>query len=190
MMRYFGSGLTNLPKLRRVSQRFPEPATKGSERTLTALQDFGSIASALGLLKADEETNTVVQREVAKGWLADPKKMVIGDDGVLRQQDAKWLMIFDNADDPELLEEYWVVFGSGSILMTSRNPLTRTTLSEAVCVNLKSWNEQTGASFLRRLAYRADEEDVSVEISRHLGGVSIAHRYWKHSKHVRRASIR
>ena len=35
---------------------------------------------------------------------------------------AKWVLVFDNADDSDILGDYWPETGPGTILMTSRNP--------------------------------------------------------------------
>jgi hypothetical protein len=39
---------------------------------------------------------------------------------------ANWLIVFKNADQPEIINDFWPSNGYGSILVTSRDPMTKT----------------------------------------------------------------
>lgn len=64
---------------------------------------FGRIAMELGLLDASEPLDAVIRRDLAKGWLETPSKVLDPDHDIIGEIEAKWLIVFDNADSPELL---------------------------------------------------------------------------------------
>ena len=66
--------------------------------------DYVSLAAALGLPKMDSPDQAV---NAVKGWLG---------------QNRKWLLIFDNAQDPDALNRFLPQGGGGHVLITSRNP--------------------------------------------------------------------
>ena len=91
--------------------------------------DFAHIAEQLGL--RDESsgiTDHVIARNLVLQWLGNP---VEHRDSTPSTTDAslgaaRWLLAFDNARSLNDLKEYWPVDGSGSVLVTSRNPLAKT----------------------------------------------------------------
>ena len=93
------------------------------------MPDFALIASELELHDPSERVDTVISRELAMGWLTNPQKVMDAQSDLVSQSDARWLLIYDNADNPESLRDYWPVFGTGSILVTSRDPLVKTSPS-------------------------------------------------------------
>ncbi|ORX98178.1 hypothetical protein BCR34DRAFT_607010 [Clohesyomyces aquaticus] len=71
-------------------------------------QSFREIAKLLGLAVTEEEMqDTVGATRKVKNWLSDTI--------------YPWLMIFDNADDLEVLRHFWPANGHGSILLTTRD---------------------------------------------------------------------
>lgn len=66
----------------------------------------------------------MISKNDIKSWLSDPKYV----DPTCGTGLANWLLIFDNADDPGLLTEFWPREGQGSVLVTSRNELALATL--------------------------------------------------------------
>ena len=73
---------------------------------------YNDISVKLGLQDQSEDKNHVVGREILKGWLSSPKKGAINTDDASKSSstsfaEAEWLIIFDNADDPYLLTDFW-----------------------------------------------------------------------------------
>ncbi|KAF2816920.1 TPR-like protein [Mytilinidion resinicola] len=144
-------------------------------------EDFSSIALALGLVGQDspEATDHVLTRERVKMWLAHPLKGQSTKNRRDSRRDsneegplASWLLVYDGADRPELLNVFWPLGGSGSILITSRDPLPWT-----ASLDLKPFSPEDGAGFLlkttKRGASKEDEEDA-ITISKRLGGLPLA----------------
>lgn len=118
----------------------------------------------LGLESAEEATNQVVSRSLVKGWLANP---VRGDSKITEdisstvpgEHLASWLIIFDNADDPKLLGDYWSE-GPGSVLVTSRDPLAKRLFSSRSSgMDLEPLSEVDGGTLFLKLA-KSDEIDT------------------------------
>ncbi|KAJ8129609.1 hypothetical protein O1611_g4023 [Lasiodiplodia mahajangana] len=97
---------------------------------------YADVACALGLIDRDQIRDLENARERLKLWFESPFKrtekfeqVVASRNGLNGEVDdetedgkAKWLLVLDNADKPELLLDFWPVYGAGSILVTSRNP--------------------------------------------------------------------
>jgi hypothetical protein len=140
-------------------------------------QDFSRVALALGLVGPDspEAKDHVLTRERVKMWLANPlkspsrsSKRGSNDEGPL----ASWLMVYDGADRPEILNVFWPLGGSGSILITSRDPLPWT-----ASLDLKPFTPEDGAGFLLKTTKRGaskEDEEHAIIISRRLGGLPLA----------------
>lgn len=145
---------------------------------------FMNISVKLGLETAAEATNQVVSRSLVKGWLANPSKgepTYIDEVGSTASGDnaASWLLIFDNADDPKLLGDYWCE-GSGSVLITSRDPLAKRLFSSRTSgLDLMPLSDAEGGSMLLKLlesdaTIEEDAEVIANKISRSLGGLPLA----------------
>lgn len=138
---------------------------------------FCQIAIRLGLEDSDQPQNQVISRELVKGWLCNPTKPpVVGpapED--TEQEDANWLLIFDNVGDLDALDDFWPVSGSGSLLITSRDPLAKTAHSvNAPSIDLEPFATIDGARFLRQLTCVTGEDSKSEEIVERLGGLPLA----------------
>ena len=150
--------------------------------TVAKLDDcYNDISIKLGLQDPSEKQNHVVGRETLKGWLSNPKKGAIMTDHAFNSSstssaDADWLIIFDNADDPYLLMDYWPK-GSGSVLMTSRDPIARSLFcTKSSGLDLNPLSDEEGAYLLKSLTEMDNEEpdDVARQISHTLGGLPLA----------------
>ncbi len=75
-----------------------------SEKKADILTSFGEIATLLNLPVKDQQDQSVIVKGVIN-WMEDHEN---------------WLLIFDNADKPELLESFLPHGENGSILITSR----------------------------------------------------------------------
>lgn len=129
----------------------------------------------LGLQDANEPFNPVVCRELTKGWLENPIEVLDQEHDIISQAEVQWLIVFDNADSPDLLQDYWPLSSNGSILVTSRDPLSKNSPSIAYrAIDLPPLEDHEGAELLRRLSHVTDEEEVSVKIAVKLGGLPLA----------------
>lgn len=94
---------------------------------------FSQIAVQLGLESETSRNASDISRETLKTWLENPVRWIKNaESGVIsplsfvdQQAIAKWLIVFDNADDPTVLSDFWPKAGCGSVLITSRDPMTR-----------------------------------------------------------------
>lgn len=134
--------------------------------------DFSQITVALGLENADDPRNPIISRELAKGWLSNPTKDAMGN------TEASWLIIFDNADDPDILTDYSQMLGTGSLLVTSRHPLAKEIFSPStVGIALEPLSSEDSALLLRNLTQNArnrKDASLSTHVAERLGGLPLA----------------
>ena len=136
--------------------------------------DFSQIATILGLEDPGVPTSQLVSRDLAKGWLANPRKLIDESSDTVGKAEATWLIILDNADQPDLLEDIMPLFGSGSLLMTSRDPLAKTSFSvNPVGIDLEPFGAKEAAAFLQRQVTNGSE-DEAMQIARRLGYLPMA----------------
>ncbi|KAF2189239.1 tetratricopeptide repeat domain protein [Zopfia rhizophila CBS 207.26] len=89
--------------------------------------------------------------------------------------DANWLIIFDNVDEPDDLYDYWPIDGRGSILITSRDPLSKTAHSvDAPSVDLNPFNPDEARKLLQRLTRMNNDGEAALQICDLLGGLPLA----------------
>ena len=77
-----------------------------SEEPATLAADYTSLAAKLDLPEKTSPDQNVIT-EAVRIWL---------------EQNESWLLVFDNAQDPEDLEDYLPRTGAGHVIITSRNP--------------------------------------------------------------------
>ncbi|KAF2111449.1 P-loop containing nucleoside triphosphate hydrolase protein [Lophiotrema nucula] len=86
-------------------------------------QGYAGIAFKLGLIGQVDAANKVVGRNVLLQWLNNATKAdKFNNEARADASRAKWLLIFDNADKPDVLEDFWPTEGIGYVIVTSRNP--------------------------------------------------------------------
>lgn len=139
---------------------------------------FRDIAIKLGLIGEEEEhEDPVATREIVKGWLSNPVH-VISAEPAEEDSNIHWLIVFDNADTPAILYDYWPGGGPGSILVTSRDPLSKEgVLTEHSSIDLPPMSVEGASSLLQKLSLRQTEPDSlqnCIEISKRLGGLPLA----------------
>lgn len=68
-------------------------------------------------------------------------------------QDTKWLIVFDNVDNIELLREFWPVGQYGNVIITSRDPYLHTVdLGDLEKIKIQPLNQQESLSLFYKVA--------------------------------------
>jgi hypothetical protein len=136
--------------------------------------DFGRIATQLGIRSADEAKSLESSIEVAKAWLTKSK-------GTQDRENDNWLLIFDNADNLDIITDYVPYHGNGSVLVTSRDPFAKEHFfSNGSGIDMEPLSSADSATLLRKLitqteeAPNPDEQDASVELANQLAGLPLA----------------
>lgn len=137
-------------------------------------KDFSDISVSLGLEKVAGDQ--AVSKDLVLDWLSRPqgrRSLVQG-----AAPDPRWLLIFDNADDLDVLVDYLPVSGNGSVLVTSRDPLakTQTRFRTTDGIDLDPFSKVDGGTLLRTLTgYNRSTSDIelSQEISEKLSGLPL-----------------
>ncbi len=83
---------------------------------------FAQFAVKLGLQEAADARDTVISQKLVMKWLSNPLKSYTERSPLFKEK-AHWLIVFDNVDDSNILQNFWPSHGTGSILITSRDPL-------------------------------------------------------------------
>ncbi|OOQ84287.1 hypothetical protein PEBR_34031 [Penicillium brasilianum] len=125
-------------------------------------ENFNHIAAKLGLVNELDQGGAVVSRDRVLEWLNSPSKHGRSDssyDFGVKEEIANWLLVFDNADTPEILAEYWPVAGVGSILVTSRDPVAKTHFYSSGGIDLEPFDRIESAKFLQTLTGNNNEAD-------------------------------
>jgi hypothetical protein len=137
---------------------------------------YSEIARALGLEEADGNNDSVATRKKVKNWMANPIIRKTGDIDSPTQK-ASWLLILDNADGPEILDDYWPVNGIGSVLATSRNPIAKEGLYGRKSVDVSPLLDDDAISLLLKLTSHEKDKNslqLSKKIVQTLGGLPLA----------------
>lgn len=177
-----GIGKTEIARefTRRYKNSFDEVFWVVADEVAQLDDRYQQISLALGLEASSDCQSQVVSREIVKGWLSNPTQYLSGSDEAVQpgqaRSEAKWLLIFDNADDPMILADYWPQ-GSGSILITSRDPLAKTIFtrtSSGLDVGALSQSESLSLFHHPTEAFGDPEDDRARQISDAIGGVPLA----------------
>ena len=147
-----------------------------ADQTSKLAEGFSQIALRLDLVEKGSfnARDQKICRDLAKAWLSNPVKQLS-----TRLVEANWLIVFDNVDDPDLLDDFWPVDGMGSILMTSRKPLTKTNVFNAGTsgIELPPFSFGSGAQFLLQLTGRQESTKqfpLAYAVAERLGGIPLA----------------
>ncbi|KAF2477128.1 TPR-like protein [Lindgomyces ingoldianus] len=127
-------------------------------------QSFREIAKLLGLIETEEELqDTVGATRKVKNWLTDTN--------------CPWLVIFDNADDLEVLRHVWPANGQGSILLTTRNA-SATHSPACAGMQVQPFDDADGSQVLLKLVgldvSLPENQKLAAPIARVLGGLPLA----------------
>ncbi|KAJ8065271.1 hypothetical protein OCU04_005970 [Sclerotinia nivalis] len=127
-------------------------------------ESFLDVSFHLGLTsKESKHLDATEAMTMTKRWLSDIR--------------CSWLLIFDNADDIEVLKNVWPGAASGSILITTRDP-GAALHSASHGLRISSLDpEQSIVAFAKILGQKfRDEKDLAMasEITQVLGGLPLA----------------
>ncbi|KAL8724231.1 MAG: hypothetical protein Q9166_008062 [cf. Caloplaca sp. 2 TL-2023] len=141
---------------------------------------YCDLSIRLGLEEPSDSKNHTVSREVLKGWLSDPWKPATVADEAFKaaapsSAQAMWLLIFDNADDPYILTDFWPQ-GGGSVLITSRDPIAKVAFSTSPSGHdLYPLKETDGATLLKKMTHSSENADSAARnISNSVSGLPLA----------------
>ncbi|KAL9097860.1 MAG: hypothetical protein Q9165_000186 [Trypethelium subeluteriae] len=138
---------------------------------------FSAIASELGLKVTDAKLDEITAREVVKKWLSDPVGHYLHEDSA-KSTRFNWLLVFDNADDPDIMYDWLPTEGPGSMLVTSRYPyLKENTYRLSMGLDVSPLEPNVGGAMLCKFCGRTDEPDakeVSTRIVQRLGCLPLA----------------
>ncbi|TPX18956.1 uncharacterized protein E0L32_011349 [Thyridium curvatum] len=152
--------------------------------------DFAQIASQLGLLSSTEAGDLESSIKIAKAWLTS--SMSTDSD-----ENETWLLIFDNADDLDIIADYVPCTGNGSVLITSRDPFAKENFfSHGTGIDMSPLSMDDSATLLRKLTRKTedtstlDERAASVTLATKLDGLPLAMTQMAGFIRRRRVSIR
>ncbi|KAK7928259.1 tetratricopeptide repeat domain-containing protein [Apiospora marii] len=124
---------------------------------------YREISVRLGLETRDDSQDAVLTRELVKGWFTEPYEHFKDNTGRL----LKWLVVIDNADNPDDVLDFWPYDGQGSIIITSRNrgSMTQNYFSESGS-ELTSMTVDDAARLLQSLLENGNRPKESFEMLR------------------------
>ncbi|PIA96290.1 hypothetical protein CB0940_10839 [Cercospora beticola] len=159
------------------TERFDAILWMRAENHAKLANDFNKVAVALGLVEEGslDAKDLAVTRELVKGWLNRPRRFSDQNDRLI-ENTANWLLIFDNADVPEVLYDFWPPVGSvGSVLVTSRDIKAKTSAyGVADGLDLKPFSTEEGARLMMKLTKREDQPGPASRVARALRGYPLA----------------
>jgi hypothetical protein len=137
--------------------------------------DYAKIAEGLGLSNNNQGNLGVVSRELVKGWLAHPIKSSNPDVGYVAADLAHWLLVFDNVGDIQIIHDFWPFGSTGSVLITSRDPLAKSYLASNG-TDLQPFSMEEGAGYLMKVTYMHEDyhQKEALAIAEMLGGLPLA----------------
>ncbi|KAK7990146.1 hypothetical protein PG989_010461 [Apiospora arundinis] len=95
----------------------------------------------------------------------------------LQKTSAKWLLIFDNVDQHDVLDGCWPASQHGAVLVTTRDVLVAT-LPIDRGLEVTEFENEEGANFLLHMATNrrkvGDELDSARKVAKYLGGLPLA----------------
>ncbi|KAI9846968.1 MAG: hypothetical protein M1837_003324 [Sclerophora amabilis] len=100
-------------------------------------------ATSLGIMHGNDQIGAVA---ILKRWLVETA--------------IKWLVIFDNADDPSLLPRHWPHSATGAILTTSRDSMLNTNLISGSC-RVEALNKEEGSQMLLSMLSIEDTDQTT-----------------------------
>lgn len=121
-------------------------------------QKVGETVVAMGL--NHQSSNPTADRECLHRWLS--------------QTNGQWLLIFDNVDELGPIKHFWPTSGHGSVLVTSRSPALKYSITNSGDM-VQCFQNEEGARFLMAMLPGVHESQLgeAQEISKQLGGLAL-----------------
>ncbi|KAJ5363978.1 uncharacterized protein N7496_009691 [Penicillium cataractarum] len=133
--------------------------------------DIAQIAIRLGIQDPNEPDNQVTNRGLAIEWLRNPFKI---DHSTGVRVRASWLVIFDNADEPDILAPYRDIAHSGAVLITSRSPLSKTSFSHhASSLDVQTFDVEDAGLFVQKYTEIEGHLEEARQVGDRLGGLPL-----------------
>jgi tetratricopeptide (TPR) repeat protein len=89
----------------------------------------------------------------------------------LKERD-RWLLIYDNAPDPEALESLWPPYGSGDVIVTSRHTAWAHLCGDSVGV--RPFTRTAAVTFLQKRIHMAGQKEAARKVAEKLGFFPLA----------------
>ncbi|XXG94810.1 hypothetical protein Hte_001068 [Hypoxylon texense] len=124
-------------------------------------QQYSVISLELGLVDSIDRSDAEMCSETFRYWLSDP---VIG---VPKSQEinatVEWLLVFDDVEHPNILERFLPAGNKGSIITTSRNPLSPHGIETMESLRLEGLAIPGAVQLLKTCARDESEDDPELE---------------------------
>lgn len=134
---------------------------------------FAQISTKLGL--EDSSSDIAASHSIVMNWLSKPLKRP--SEPETQENLAKWLIIFDNVDNLDVLSEFWPGLGRGSVLVTSRDPQAKRNMHIRDGIQLPGLSLANTQLLLEQLtdspATKAQENAIRSIVGK-LGGLPLA----------------
>ncbi|KAJ5184935.1 hypothetical protein N7472_009775 [Penicillium cf. griseofulvum] len=158
-----GMGKTSIANefVHRYEKEFDAVFWVAADEESKLFNGFRDIALKLGIIPNTDGKDLPAIRETLLAWLANPLRSYEHMDHV-KPERASWLIVFDNVDRADTLEDFWPKDAAGSVLVTCRDPLIKSSVylrnTGSIVPELL---EEEGITLLLRLTNReSDEDDV------------------------------
>lgn len=136
--------------------------------------DLAQITVRLGIQDRNELNDKTINKGLALEWLCSPFKIEHGAENS-DPVPASWLVIFDNADEPDILAPYRDIAKSGAVLITSRSPLGKTSFSpHTVNIEIPLFNKKEAGQFVQKITGIDGHLDEAEQVGAKLGGLPLA----------------
>lgn len=144
-------------------------------------RDFRRLSVALGLETTEVQSDPIASRDVVLSWLAHPvNPSSTAEPHQASSEIVDWLLVFDNADQLDVLRDFWPTDGQESVLVTCRDVSAKDpfmSISRNSRHKVQPLPVEDAAKFLRQQVGVPDNDYTrqdSVNIARRLDGIPFA----------------
>ncbi|KAJ5794326.1 tetratricopeptide repeat domain-containing protein [Penicillium paradoxum] len=156
-----GMGKTSIANefVHRYEKDFDAVFWVAADEETKLFNSFREIALKLGIISNADGKDLPAIREKLLAWLANPLRSYEHMDHV-KPERASWLIVFDNVDRADTLEDFWPKDAAGSVLVTCRDPLIKSSIYlRNTGTIVPELLEEEGVALLLRLTHRESDED-------------------------------